>query len=480
MEALLTTAGFIAVTAASVAWHLRRTAATTPAAPSGPPCPRCQTPAPPEADSCPRCGAPRQIFELVSAQKVSDTDDAPSEDGPAPRLHALVRADRCVGCGTCAAACPEAGAIALQGKLAVVNVELCTGQGECVRACPIGAIGMAGGAAVQRVEVPEVDADFQSTVRGLYVVGELGGRGLIKNAINEGKIAAEAVARELGARPSGESDAEDEEFDLVVVGSGPAGLSAALEAHRTGLRYTVLEQGSPADTIRKYPRHKLLLAEPVRVPLYGDLWVSDASKETLIDVWDTIISSTGLRIRTGHKVENVLRESGRFRVCTDRGDLAARRVILALGRRGLPRKLGVPGEEAAKVLYDVVEMEIFAESHVLVVGGGDSAVESALGLANQSGTTVHLSYRGTELKRVKDRNRDKFAAAVKAGKIVPLWQSRVLEILPESVTLEVGGEPRTLPNDFVIVRIGGEAPYAMLERIGVSIVQKDVPLAGEA
>ena len=217
-------------------------------------------------------------------------------------------------------------------------------------------------------------------------MGELGGRGLIKNAINEGRVAIEAVVREtqLGARRG----AADDVYDVIIVGSGPAGLSAGLEAHRAGLRYVILEQGTPADTIRKYPRHKLLLAEPVSVPLYGDLWVADASKEDLIQVWETIIANTGIAIRTKHRVEDVVRDGEIFKVRTSKGEYQARRVVLAIGRRGTPRRLGTPGEELAKVVYDIVEMDAFAGRKVLVVGGGDSAVESALGLSNQKGTVV--------------------------------------------------------------------------------------------
>ena len=372
------------------------------------------------------------------------------------------------------AACPEPGAITLQGKLAVVNTDICLGHGTCAQACPIGAISLGAGAAVQRVEVPEVDADFQSNVPGVYIVGELGGRGLIKNAINEGKVAIEAVIREtqLGARRG----AADDVYDVIIVGSGPAGLSAGLEAHRAGLRYVILEQGTPADTIRKYPRHKLLLAEPMSVPLYGDLWVADASKESLIQVWETIIANTGIAIRTDHRVENVVRDGENFKVRTSKGEYQARRVVLAIGRRGTPRRLGAPGEELAKVVYDIVEMDAFAGRRVLVVGGGDSAVESALGLSNQKGTVVHLAYRGREFSRVKERNRVKLDEATAAGRVTLLLDTDVLRILDEEVVLKVGGQETNLPNDNVIIRIGGEPPSSFLERAGVRVVQKDVPL----
>ncbi|MDE3054478.1 MAG: NAD(P)-binding domain-containing protein, partial [Gemmatimonadota bacterium] len=363
----------------------------------------------------------------------------------------------------------------LRGKLAVVDDALCQGHGECVRGCPVGAILVTRGAAVNRVTVPLLDEHFQTTVPGLYIAGELGGRGLIRNAINEGKMAAEHAARTLARDPAGAGGASDV-LDLVIVGSGPAGLSAGLEALRAGLRYVVLEQGSLSDTVRKYPRHKLLLAEPVRVPMYGDLWVADGSKETLLQVWETIVANTGLDVRTGEKVQQVAREGGRFRVDTANGAYRARRVVLAMGRRGSPRRLGVPGEGLDHVFYDIVEMEAFAGKRMVVVGGGDSAVESALGLANQPGTTVAISYRGESFQRIAERNREKIERAIAAGTVTPYFESQVREIRADVVVLERGGARAILPADYVVIRIGGEAPHAFLERIGVRIVEKDVPI----
>lgn len=474
MGMLLTTLGFLLLTGLFVARHMRATEgqgrATGPALPARP-CPRCKVAVPAGSQFCPGCGIPQQLYEVVSAPA-----SRPDEAGG--RLHAVVRADMCVGCGTCVGSCPEPGAIALRGKVATVDQNVCVGHGKCAEACPVGAIVLTTGAAVHRVEVPDLGADFQTNVPGLYVVGELGGRGLIKNAVNEGKLAVEHIAAELPpCEPRTTGDAET--FDLVIVGSGPAGLSAALEAHRCGLRYQVLEQGSLADTVRKYPRHKLLFAEPLTVPLYGDLWIADGAKETLLKIWETIVANAGLHIRTGQRVEQVVRSGDVFRVVAGAFECHARRVVLALGRRGTPRRLGVAGEELAKVLYDIAEMEDFKGRRVLVVGGGDSAIESALGLANQSDTTVHLSYRGGDFARAKDRNRDKLDAAVKRGRITLLLQSQVREIRADVVVLDVDGQSTILPNDDVIVRIGGDAPYTFLQQLGVRIVQKDVPLAPE-
>jgi thioredoxin reductase/ferredoxin len=485
MGMLITALAFVALTAFFAWWHVRRVGPAATARESQT-CPRCQLRFAAGALFCPGCGVPLQAYELVGAPVVDTA--VPPETGVKP--HPIVRTDLCVGCGTCVAACPEPGAIRLVAHRALVDLDVCQRHGTCAAACPIGAIVMAAGAAVQRVEVPELDADFQSSVPGLYVVGELGGRGLIKNAINEGRIAVEHVARVLPAEhpvkpgeagSAGGSDGPGP-YDLLVVGSGPAGLSAALEAQRLGLHCVVLEQGSISDTIRKYPRRKLLLAEPSRVQLYGGLWVADASKEELLAVWETTIARAGLRVRTGERVESLESDGGLFRVRTPGTEYQARKVVLAMGRRGTPRRLGVPGEELEKALYDIVEMETFAGCRMLVVGGGDSAIESALGLARQPGTTVTLSYRGQEFPRLKERNREKLEAALRApgeggaGRLELLLGSRVVEIRPGVVGLDCEGMPRLLPNDYVVVRIGGEPPYPFLERCGVRIVTKEIAI----
>ena len=475
MEMLLTTAGFLAITALAVLWHLNRTGASPSAAagPVGDPCPRCRTPVARGATFCPGCGVPLQVWDVVRAPAREATATA-GESGGAK--HALVRADACVGCGTCVDACPEEGAIRLEGKLAIVDQAKCVVHGACVSACPVGAIVITTGEAVQRVEAPDVRDGFESNVPGLYVVGELGGRGLIKNAINEGKIAVEHIA---GRLPADRTPPDGDVLDVVIVGSGPAGLSAALEARRQHLSAVVLEQGSLAESIRKYPRRKLLLAEPVKIPLYGDLWVADASKETLLEVWQTIVANSDLRIETGCRVDNVTRAGDVFEVRAGDRLFRARFVVLAMGRRGTPRKLGVPGEELDHVFYDVVEMDMFRGRRVLVVGGGDSAVESALGAANQDGASVVLSYRGARITRAKPRNIEKLERAVAEGRVRLLLESRVVRILPGAVELELAGGRQTLPVDDVVIRIGGEAPHGFLERIGVRIVVKDVPLATE-
>lgn len=475
MAMIFTTLGFFLLTGLLVWLHVRRTATAQPAASkaTGPPCVRCRFTLPPNATFCPGCGLPLQIFEVVRAPEQAVRTEAVSGARP----HAVVRADLCVGCKSCLAACPEEGALTIEGSLARVDLSLCVGHGQCVPACPVGGIVLSLGGAVHSVEVPWLDAQFQTNLAGVHIVGELGGRGLIKNAVNEGKLAVESIAREL-ACGHGEPARLEECFDLIIVGSGPAGLSAGLEAHRSGLRYQILEQGSLGDSIRRYPRHKLLLAEPVHIPLYGDLWVADATKESLLQVWETIAANTGLRVHTGAKVTNILRREGVLIVETASGvSYLTRRVVLAMGRRGSPRRLGVPGEEQSRVVYDVSEMEVFRGRRVLVVGGGESAAETALGLSRQEDTEVTLCHRGAGFQRVGARNLAKLDQAIQSDRVRACFETQVREIGDHDVRIESNRGSEVLPNDDVIVRIGGELPSLFLDRIGVRMVKKELALS---
>jgi len=472
MFTLITAAGLGAVTWFSIYRHLRRERSTGVSAPAtARKCPRCGASVARGTDTCASCGVPLQLFELISAPIAAST----GEDSTAPP-RALIRADLCVGCGVCVSVCPEPGALSMRGKLAVVDPAACKGHGECVAACPLGAISVVRGNATNRVVVPDLDANFETSVPGLYIVGELGGRSLIKNAVNEGRVAAEHVVKSAARRRTrGLGGSREHVADVVIIGSGPSGLSAGLVAHRAAIDYVLLEQGTLAETVRKYPRHKVLFAEPLTMPLYGDLWISDASKESLLAIWEGVIERTGLRVLTGQRANTIVRDGDGFVVTVGEREYRARTVVLALGRRGTPRRLGVPGEELPTVFYDVAEMADFAGRRVLVVGGGDSAIESALGLANQAGTSVTLSYRGDAFTRLKERNRARIRSAIADGRVRAVLRSTVREIRPDVVVLDIEGATQIVPCDDVVVRIGGEPAAALLEQLGVRTVTKELP-----
>jgi thioredoxin reductase len=301
-------------------------------------------------------------------------------------------------------------------------------------------------------------------VPGLYVVGELGGMGLVANAFEQGRQCLEGIAREEPRGPDGV-------LDVVIVGCGPAGLSAALTARHLGVRALTLEKEDLGGTVRHYPRKKLVMTRPVVVPGYGKLPIKEITKERLVELWQDIAARTGLEVRTGEVVAGVHRiAANHFRVETPRGSYESKRVVLAIGRRGVPRKLGVPGEEAGHVAYALREPEAYRDDRVLVVGGGDSAIEAALALAEQPGNRVRLAYRGTGFARVKPANHERITEAERLGRVQILWESSPTEIGPDFVRLSTpAGGARTLEADQVFVFIGGELPTAFLRACGVEV-----------
>lgn len=301
-------------------------------------------------------------------------------------------------------------------------------------------------------------------------MGELGGLGLIKNAISEGQLVVDRIL-ESHERSEGV-------LDLVIVGSGPAGLSAGLAAKAAGLQFVILEQGNLANTIRRYPNRKVVMAEPIKIPLYGSLWISDAPKEALLSVWQTIIETSGLIVHEFERVEDVERQpDGTFVTRTPKGEYRSLKVILAIGKRGTPNQLSVPGHDLSKVLYTLSDAAQYRSARILVVGGGDSAVEAAVSLGKETTNEVTLSYRRTEFSRIREKNREALETAVAAGQVRLLLGSQVCEILPGEVRVEcASAECRTLGNDYVFAFLGGSSPRDFLEKVGVSMVTKEVPM----
>jgi thioredoxin reductase (NADPH) len=380
-------------------------------------------------------------------------------------LHPVVDPERCIGISNCVSACPEHVLGIRAGQAVAVSPARCIGHGLCERTCPMEAIQLVFGTEKRGVDLPRVKGNFETNVSGLYIVGELGGMGLVANAFEQGRQCIEGIRGESEQGPDGL-------LDLIVVGCGPAGLSASLAALSAGMRFVTLEKEDLGGTVRHYPRKKLVMTRPVTVPGYGKLPVREIQKEELIGLWESIAGKVGLSVNTGETVTAVDHMGPHhFRVRTAQGFYQSHRVILAIGRRGVPRKMGVPGEDSAShVSYSLREPEAFTGDHILVVGGGDSAVEAALALAEQPGNEVRISYRGNAFSRIKPGNQDRIQSALARGRVDILWGTTPLEVGPTHVLLErEGGSRLDVPAGQVFVFIGGELPTAFLRASGVEI-----------
>jgi len=381
-------------------------------------------------------------------------------------LHPHIDRSLCIGCAACVAACPERDVLGLiDGKAELVNPTHCIGHGACKEACPMGGIQLVFGTERRGIEIPQVSPEFETNVPGVFIAGEIGGMGLIRNAIEQGRQAMESVARRASA-------IDGELLDVVIVGAGPAGLSASLAAMELGLRFVTLEQDSLGGTVAHYPRGKIVMTAPAELPLVGTVRFRETTKERLLDFWHEVVQRTGVHINYGEPVETVRTLDGRLKVTSTRADYETKSVLLATGRRGSPRKLNVTGEDRCKVVYRLTEPEQYRHRHVLVVGGGDSALEAAIALADQPGATVTLSYRGQAFTRAKDRNLQLLAAAQASQRVRTLLESDVTEIKDTSVVIMRAGREIEVANDAVVVCAGGVLPTAFLQRIGVAVETK--------
>ncbi len=394
-------------------------------------------------------------------------------EGPRSQ-HPHIDTSHCIGCGTCTSVCPEGDVLAmLAGKAAIVNGHKCIGHSLCAEACPVGAITMVMASPSMGADMPHLTSENETTIKNLFIVGELGGLALIKNAVNQGRDCVDTISRR---RAEGRSNPVGSDIhDVLIVGAGPAGISASLRAIENNLKHITLEQDEVGGTVAKYPRQKLVMTSPVEFPMYGKFKKMELTKEHLLAFWDMVLNRADFNVRTGEKVEDIKKEADDvFTVKTANNLYRSHNVVLALGRTGTPRKLGVKGEELPKVMYRLIEADHYVNKAILVVGGGDSAVEAALGLANQTGNQVTLSYRQERFGRIKERNARRIEDYKRSGKIKVLFNSVPLEFKPESVVLQVNGVPQEFPNQYVWIFAGGTPPYDFLKKIGVGFGMRDL------
>lgn len=381
-------------------------------------------------------------------------------------LYPYIDMNICIGSAACIQDCPEKDILGIvDGKATAIKTSHCVGHGACFHACPVEAISLRIGTEKRGVDLPHVNETFETNIKGVFIAGELGGMGLIKNSVEQGKQA-------VGNMVAGKTKKEGV-LDLIVVGAGPAGISASLMAKKRGFSCLTLEQDSIGGTVYTFPRAKIVMTAPMDLPLYGKIKLFNTSKDELISLWTKVISEHNLDIREGAKVEAVIpQEDSTFKVKTAKGEaFFAHNVLIAIGRRGSPRKLGVPGEMSQKVAYRLLEPERISGKKIMVVGGGDSAVESAMLVMDNN--EVILSYRKDKFARIKPKNREKILAAIEQGKIKAMFNSNVVEIKDQSVLIKTNEEvPVEVANDLVYIFAGGVLPTKFLQDVGIEVKRR--------
>jgi thioredoxin reductase/Pyruvate/2-oxoacid:ferredoxin oxidoreductase delta subunit len=406
----------------------------------------------------------RRHVKKVEASKSHLRESVQSGLAEPPSLHPVFDPNRCIGSGSCATVCPEGAIGIVNGKGVLINAAHCIGHGACLAACPFDAIKLVFGTEKRGIDIPHISADFETNVPGIFIAGELGGMGLIRKAAEQGRQAIQAVRK----RSSGAA-----EYDVVIVGCGPAGLSAGLSSLHHKLKYKLIEQeDSLGGAVYHYPRQKIAMTAPVVLDIIGTVKFGEVQKEKLLEFWNGVVQKTGLEISFRERMESIEKSGDGFVVKTNKGGYVCRSVLLTMGRRGTPRKLDVPGEETPKVVYRLIDPEQYKGQHVLVVGGGDSALEAAIAISEQPDTQVILSYRSAAFSRVKQKNRTLLEQGEKSGRIQVMLNSGVKEILDKVVVIEAAGERQRFSNDAVIVCAGGLLPTPLLQKIGIRFETK--------
>src|ERR1700724_3080008 len=414
----------------------------------------------------------RDAEAVVAAEKGKIISHGPQSQ------HPKIDGNLCIGCASCTLVCPEGDVLAMfGGKAVIINGYKCIGHSLCMDACPVGAITMVMADPSVNGDTPILTPKQETTVKDMFIVGELGGLALIKNAINQGRDCIDHIATRLAA--SGVSRNNSDVHDVVIVGAGPAGVSASLRAIEKKLKYITVDEGEIGGTVAKYPRQKLVMSSPVEFPMYGKFKKWELSKEELLKFWDQVLRRADFKLFQGEKVSDIQKaEDDTFVVHTSKNQYRARYVVLALGKGGSPRKLGAKGEGLPKVMYRLIEADHYINKKILVVGGGDSAVEAAMGLGHQVGNQVTLSYRKEAFARIKERNSQRIEESIRKGKVKVVFNSIPVEVKERSVLLEVNGKTEEIPNDYVWIFAGGEPPTAFLKKIGIGFGNQDLTTTG--
>ena len=417
--------------------------------------------------------------------------------------HPVIFPERCIGCHACVDACPHDVLAIVNGIASPVASDQCMEDTACQVECPVNPKACIVVNTTKKIKprpVPVRDPSFMTNVPGVYIIGDVSGTPLIKNAANEGADVIKDIAHELNNGAGAEPKAE---VDVVIVGIGPAGLSAAIAAKQFKLRYVGIEQDKVLATIDAYPRGKYVFFKPETMDSHGAIEVNGAGeqREKILDSWTGAMKTNGVVINEGESCKSVKKaEDGDYFVVQSEKGLArektsyrARRIVLALGNRGTPMKLRVPGEEIKitragrtedKVKYKLTDPEVHRKNWVIVVGAGNSAIEAAVDLvARRNGdqiafrsddeiNEVALVIRSDMKNDLKFLNKLQVYQCIDEGKVKAYFGTAIKEIRDAEVVLmnaRTGEEKTTLPNDYIFAMIGGDRPTKFLESIGIKI-----------
>ncbi len=385
-------------------------------------------------------------------------------------LHPEIDPQLCTGCGTCVKSCPEGEILGLVNHKAVlVSPTKCVGHGECEQACPMDAIKLVFGTKTRGMDIPRLNSNYETNVPGLYIAGELGGMGLIRNATKQGTLAANNAILKL------EKNSNNEVYDAVIVGAGPAGLAASLLFHAKNKKYLLIEQNSFGGTVANFPRQKLVMSHPFKLPLFGEIKfpTNKVVKEDLLAIWNRIRKKASLNIKEQTRFDNLKKEGNYFLIQTSQGVLKAQKVILAMGVRGSPRRLGLPNEDLPKVTYNLIDAQQYINNDIIVVGGGNAGVEAAQMLAAPNlKNRVKLLVRGSNFDRCNEENIKKISALEKLG-LVEIWfNSTIKQINPNDAIITKNGVDSQIPNQYIFIFAGAELPHNFLMSLGISMDKK--------
>lgn len=374
-------------------------------------------------------------------------------------LHPEVDTSLCIGCGACTRVCPEGDILKLVNHKAVlVSPTKCVGHGECEVACPMGAINLVFGTKTRGMDIPRLNTNYETNIPCLYIAGELGGMGLIRNATKQGMLAAKHAVENLKNAKA--------DFDIAVIGAGPAGISAGLFAQSMKKSYAIFEQGVFGGTVANFPRQKLVMSHPFELPIAGTARFKGhtVSKEELLNHFAQVKKQAGLEVNESTRFETVEKVGDIFRIKTSRGKVTAKKAILAMG---------VPGEDKQKVTYNLLDPEQYQGKNVVVVGGGNAGVEVGQMLADKKwNNKVHLLVRSQTFDRCNEDNQKRLRKLESEGRIQIWFNSGVESIHDDHVVIKKGEEIINLPNDFIFVMAGAETPFKFLMSVGVQIEKK--------